>query len=90
MSWIKEELTGNRGQRISSCRMGTGIQNTFTNRRQFTKKKNQIVKLKDEEGQWRSWGSGLEEVIQSYFAYLFHSNYSAERTVTNEVSNCLT
>lgn len=49
------------------------------------KKKNQICQLKDENGQWLNWESGLGDLIGSHYKTIFQS----KPTVMEEVLECI-
>lgn len=49
------------------------------------RRKNNISKLKDNQGVWREWDSGLEDTIKNYFIDLFGSKGSECEAVLNFV-----
>ena len=49
------------------------------------RKKNSIQKLKDEHQCWKTWDTGLKNLIISYFQDLFRSNGCASEEILNTV-----
>lgn len=50
------------------------------------KRNNHIQKLKNEDGDWVDWSSGLQDLIKEYFQRLF----TEEQTQGDVILNCIT
>lgn len=75
-------------QRSKELWLQAGDQNTkyFHACATSKKKNNQISRLKNKDGDWVDWGSGLKEVMKDYYKDLF----TASNTNYTRVTDCIT
>lgn len=53
------------------------------------KKRNSISQLKDQNGYWHTWDSGLADLLMSYFKDIFSSRGCVVGEIINSIDTCL-